>query len=239
MAKKNKNRNPIATVLVAIGIIALIGALGWYVHNLIDDLNAERASYEVAERLIDIIQKERGISGADAAETDENGAVMTESGEVVIPSGDDEPVQNIDPELLEMKTKDIDGVLYIGVIEIPSASLSLPVAYDWDYEKLALSPCRYSGSYYVDDMVICAHDYGSHFRAIRSLGIGETVLFTSVNGDTVKYIVSNIETVQPTAIGEMINNSTNSSSDNSWDLTLFTCNVGGVTRCAVRCVRAK
>ncbi|MBQ7715307.1 MAG: sortase [Clostridia bacterium] len=226
MANKKKNKNPIATLLVAIGVIALLGALGWYVHNLIEDLNAEKASRQITERLIAVIDEKKTDKPTSTEDADDSEDVV-----------DDYVEPTVDPELLEMETNVVDEVSYIGIVEIPSSSLSLPVAYDWDYDKLAISPCRYAGSYYTNDLVICAHDYGSHFRAIRSLGIGDSVLFTTIDGETIRYIVANVETVQPTAISDMIENSGNSESRNTWDLTLFTCNIGGMTRCAVRCQR--
>lgn len=131
-----------------------------------------------------------------------------------------------------MPTIEIDGYLYIGMIEIPSLDLSLPVMEDWDYERLKISPCRYSGSYFTDDMVICAHNYAKHFSPIKKADIGSDVYFTAADGQVYHYQVSNRETVQPAAIEDMIDNT-----KEDWDLTLFTCNTGGRTRCAVRCVR--
>ena len=231
--KTNKKNRTIAAILVAIGVISLLGAGGWYAHLLMEDKNAERASAEILESLeIDIY----GVPETDPA----NGGTLPE-GETYAPK-DTEPEEtlpppDLDPEDIEMETATVNDTGYIGIIEIPSASLSLPVAYDWDYEKLKISPCRFHGSYYTDDLVICAHDYGSHFRAIRALGIGDTVVFTAMNGESIRYVVTNVETVQPTAVEQMINN-IGENSEKLWDLTLFTCNVGGMTRCAVRCERA-
>jgi len=225
--KKNKKKNPIATLFVAIGNIALLGAVGWYVRNLIEDIHAEKVSADIAEQIISVIEQNKQV------ETDEEGSNSSSS------QNGKTSEATINPALYEMPTAEVEGCAYIGIIEIPSASLSLPVAYDWDYDKLAYTPCRYSGSYHTDDLVICAHDYGAHFRAIRSLNIGSTVSFTAVGGEKIRYVVTNVETVQPTEVEHMINNSANSDSNNEWDLTLFTCNVGGQTRCAVRCEREK
>ena len=52
--------------------------------------------------------------------------------------------------------------------------------------------------------------------------------FTTVKGKTYHYQVSNREIVKPTALEEMI-------TGDDWDLTLFTCTIGGQARCAVRC----
>lgn len=129
----------------------------------------------------------------------------------------------------EMATMEIDGNLYIGVLEIPSLNLSLPVMADWDYEKLKISPCRYYGSYYTDDLVVAGHNYAKHFSPIKWIEPGSDVFFTNVEGEVYHYTVDNIETLQPTAVEDMIGG--------DWDLTLFTCTTGGRSRCTVRCVR--
>ena len=88
--------------------------------------------------------------------------------------------------------------------------------------------------------MICAHNYASHFSPIKWIGIGTDVYFITVDQVVYHYTVSNRETVQPTAIEEMIRNQNNAGEDgvnSQWDLTLFTCNTGGQTRCAVRCDR--
>ena len=238
MEKTNKKRNPIAALLVAIGIISLLIAGGWYLHNLLEDIAAEHASREIVEVLSDVIEeRQEGEDGKKGSETSETTA-DTDTAETKDYIDDYvDPVT--DPSMIEMDTEVVEEVPYIGIIEIPSAGLKLPVSYNWDYGLLSVSPCRYKGSYLTDDMVICAHDYGSHFRAIRSLGIGESVFFTAMTGERIKYIVSNIETVQPTDIDKMIVNTSEGSESHLWDLTLFTCNIGGQTRCAVRLERAK
>ena len=241
---KKKKRNPIATILVAIGIIALIGAALWYVRNLIEDISAEHASREIVTALSNVIEEKTGEKTDDKTddkkEDDPDGSKSDDKQNAETDSADDysDPAKN-DPKYMRMETEKVDEIAYIGIIEIPSASLKLPVSYEWSYELLAISPCRYRGSYLTDDMVICAHDYGSHFRAIRSLGIGESVYFTAVTGERIKYIVTNVETVQPTDIEKLAVNKRSDDGETLWDLTLFTCNIGGQTRCAVRLDRAK
>ena len=130
----------------------------------------------------------------------------------------------------QMPTEEADGYSYIGVLSIPSRDISLPVMATWDYGKLTKAPCRYSGSYYTGDLVICAHNYTRHFFPMINMDIGTEVCLLTVDGVVLRYVVSNRETVQPTACDQMID------SDADWDLTLFTCNLGGQTRCAVRCL---
>ena len=139
-----------------------------------------------------------------------------------------------------MPTIVVDGYEYIGILEMPSLDLTLPVMKDWDYDRLKISPCRFSGSYYADDLVICAHNYAKHFSPVKWIDIGADVYFTNVLGLTIHYVVTNRETVEPTDVATMVENTKNSeSSILEWDMTLFTCNTGGQTRCAVRCSRVE
>ncbi len=129
----------------------------------------------------------------------------------------------------EMKTVIIDGNEYIGYLNIPRFGLQLPIMTDWSYPKLKISPCRYTGSVKNDDMVVAAHNYSRHFGKLKSLDIGDEVLFTDVNGVEYRYVVAEVTTLQPTAITEM--------TSSSFDLTLFTCTYGGQSRVTVRCNR--
>lgn len=139
-----------------------------------------------------------------------------------------------DASVVKAETVTIDGREYIGILKIPSLGLELPVERDWSYKNLRLSPCRYSGSYETDDLVICGHNYARHFSPLKTIAVKSDVYLETVDGQNIHYRVTERTTVQPTDIEEM----TGTSDTENWDLTLFTCNTGGQTRCAVRCVRA-
>jgi sortase A len=134
------------------------------------------------------------------------------------------------PEI-EMPTIDIDGNAYIGWLDIPALSLSLPVMSQWSYENLNIAPCRYSGSAYLDNLVIAAHNYKSHFRTIKNLTAGDQVTFTDADGNVFLYEVAEVEQLFPTDVEAM--------EESGYPLTLFTCTVGGSYRVAVRCNRAE
>ena len=72
------------------------------------------------------------------------------------------------PEI-QMPVVNIDGYDYIGTLNIPAINLELPVMKDWDYTRLRISPCHYSGSVYLNNMVIAGHNYRSHFGPIGNL----------------------------------------------------------------------
>ena len=130
----------------------------------------------------------------------------------------------------EMPVIEIDGEKYIGVISIPAIGIDLPVNSEWSYPALRNSPCRYFGSAYTDDMVLCAHNYNWHFGKLKTLSYGDTVLFTDVSGNVFAYEVSEVEVLRPTSVEEMLD-------AEDWDLSLFTCTIGGATRVTVRCSR--
>ena len=203
-----------------LGLLLMAAALGLVLFNKWDSDRAGKESAQVLETLTEVIEEnvEEYVSAA------EDGEVRPPSMKAVYAEQ-----RRIYPE---MATEEVDGYLYIGVLDIPSLDISLPVMAEWDYDRLSIAPCRYEGSYYTDDLVICGHNYEKHFSPIKWIDIGAEVYFTTVEGETYRYTVSNRETVQPTAIEDMI-------SGDDWDLTLFTCNTGGQTRCAVRCQRAE
>ena len=134
-----------------------------------------------------------------------------------------------DPYGEGMKTAEIDGYEYVGRLTIPAAGMDLPVMAQWDYERLKLAPCRYSGSVNTGDLVIAAHNYSSHFRPLWHISIGDKVYFTDMDGIRSTYRVEDVETLSPTSVEDM--------TESGYALTLFTCNYGGSARVTVRCSR--
>ena len=126
-----------------------------------------------------------------------------------------------------MPEKEIEGDSYIGVLSIPDLSLELPVMSQWNYANLKKALCRYRGSVYLNNMVIAAHNYRSHFGKLHKLEPGNRVLFTDMDGNEFVYEVDRIETLGKYQIEEM--------EAGDWDLTLFTCTVGGENRVTIRC----
>lgn len=196
------------SVLIFTGLLLIAAALFITAFNLREEAAARTASVRAADRLEALIPAHTPQPAAVS------GAVLPEN----VPETD-----------MEMPVKTVDGVDYIGVIAVPSLSLELPVASEWSYERLKTSPCRYSGSVYSGDMVLCAHNYSSHFGQIKTLKPGDAVVFTDVDGNVYNYEVAELETLQPAAVDEM--------KSGEWDLTLFTCTIGGQTRVTVRCDR--
>ena len=197
---RNAEASKKGTGFILIGVLLIAAALVLTLYNRWDAARADRAAQAIVAQL-----------HKETPDTLEHAKPMLQQSE-------------------EMSTIDIMGDGYIGTLTIPALNLELPVMADWSMNKLKNSPCRYSGSYYTDDLVIAAHNYKKHFGPLKWVDLNADVYFTTVEGQVYHYLVDNKETLQPTQIEDMITG--------DWDLTLFTCNMGGQTRYAIRCVRA-
>lgn len=119
---------------------------------------------------------------------------------------------------------------YLGMLQIPSLELFLPVAGKLTDSGLKESPCRYTGR--IDhNLVIGAHNYQRHFGTLSSLSYGAEVVLVDALGTSHYYEVQEMTTVQPTQVKNVV------ASD--YELTLFTCNYGGSTRLIVRCAKVE
>ncbi len=151
-------------------------------------------------------------------------------GELDLPE-DIVPAHEVNPEV-EMRVIEIDGHYYNGFISIPSIELNLPVMSEWSYPNMKIAPCRYWGSVYLDNMVICAHNYVNHFGRMGNVAVGDPVTFTDVDGNVFHYTVSELIQLNPNQTWNMVKGE-------DWDLTLFTCTTSGRQRLTVRCVRVE
>lgn len=140
----------------------------------------------------------------------------------------DQPAFVLNPQM-EMPITTLDGHEYIGIVDIPSQGLSLPIMSEWSYPKLKIAPCRFSGSVYSGDIVIAGHNSNGHFTRIKKLVIGDEVRFTDVDGNVFIYSVIGIDVVGANDVDDMLAGS------DEWDLTLFTCSYSARKRTAIRC----
>lgn len=195
-------------ISMILGLVLLVAALALAVYNVHEGEQAGENVEEVVEELNEVLAQVQ-----EAQETQAS---------ILLP----EYVLNPD---MEMPVEKVRGAEYIGVLRIPVLELELSIAKDWSYEKLNVTPCRFTGSVYKNDMILCAHNFPTHFGNLRSLQEGDVVTFTDMAGNEFHYAVALTEIIQPDAVEDMLGG--------EWDLTLFTCTVGGQTRVTVRCVR--
>ena len=142
--------------------------------------------------------------------------------------------QNITPDYLinpkmDMPKIEVNHNYYIGYLEIPALGLKLPVLDELSYYNLNIAPCRYKGTAYLDNMVIAAHNFQSHFGNISQLSIGDEIIFTDIDGNVFLYEVADFESLRGTQVEDMTNS--------DYELTLFTCNYDGSLRVTMRCTR--
>ena len=205
--------------MICLGLLLIAAALFLAAYNIYDERRAEQAAHETVEQL------EACLPAESPAET------LPEGMETLPPAGPGEveiPDYVLDPNH-EMPVRNIGGEDYIGVLEVPSLGLMLPVMSEWSYPRLKIAPCRYTGSAYQGNLIIAAHNYRSHFGNLKELCEGDVVCFTDMDGNVFSYEVVLLEILQPTDVDEM--------ESGDWDLTLFTCTVGGKSRVTVRCER--
>ena len=195
------------TWLMTGGLLLIAAALFLTCFNLWDERRATNSAGEALREL-------------EAVRPEE--AEATEPGEAEIPA------YLLDPGR-EMPAVEVDGGRYIGVLEVPSLGLELPVMETWSYPNLRVAPCRYSGSAYQDDMIVAAHNYKTHFGQLKELRPGDEVRFTDTEGNVFRYAVAELETLGKYDVEEM--------TSGDWALTLFTCTYGGQSRVTVRCLR--
>ena len=223
-----KNRRAKRRLCILAGLLALAAAVGLTAHNLCEQDRGERQAVRLASAILDEmpaltpaadpgITPREWIALAAAAEPEGNAAELSV------------PDYILDPDT-PLPVGEFLGVECVGILRVPSLGLELPVLAQWSYPALKTAPCLYAGSPYSDDLVIAAHNYSHHFGRIGSLYPGDTVEFADMDGNLFRYEVDLIETLQPTAVEEMVSG--------GWELTLFTCTVGGASRVTVRCVRA-
>ncbi len=189
------------------GILLLLCALGLVMYNLWDTDRAGRSAEEAATQLEEYREAEE------------------EDDEILIPT---EETEAEDPNR-PMPEVTIDGITYIGNLKVPSLGMDLPVITEWSYDLLKIAPCRYTGTVYLDNMVLAAHNYKRHFGPLRYLDAGTEIQFVDMDGITYTYQVVVNEVMEPTEVEKMV--------ESDYDLTLFTCVNSGQARYAIRCNR--
>lgn len=221
-------RKFLGALCMLLGVAMILGA-GWLIlENRAQETNAENSAALVLNQITEQLHTGTPDSYTPAL-AGNTAEIPTEA--ISMPASSDEPSQattipQATPVPAEMPTMRIDGNEYIGYLELPTISISLPVMKDWSYPQLRVSPCRYHGSAYDDTMVIMAHNYDRHFGRLQSLQVGDPVQFVDARGNVFRYVVAGHEQLGKYDVEEMI--------IGDWDMTLFSCTFGGRARNTVR-----
>ncbi|MBQ4051851.1 MAG: sortase [Oscillospiraceae bacterium] len=189
-------------VLVLVGAVLILSALLLYLFNANEDKKAGEAASSALEAVQTVISEKTAEEQPSSAPAEE---------------------EREDPVVF------IDGYEYVGVLELPTLGLKLPIMDNWNYQKLELAPCRQFGSFTAGGLVIAGHNYQSHFARLTELESGQPVLFTNMNGEKALYAVEKLSTLASTAVDEVQNS--------GYDLVLYTCTYDGKRRVTVFCSR--
>ena len=126
-----------------------------------------------------------------------------------------------------MKSVDVNGQSFVGIIEIPAIDIRLPIQTVWSSQNAKTAPCRYKGSVYENNLIVAGHNYQRHFGNLKNLLVGDEIIVTDVDGRQYHYEVTYIEDIGTYEVDKM--------DEGTWDFTVFTCTIGGASRVTVRC----
>jgi sortase A len=223
-----KHAKYVARALVALGALALALAAGLTACNLWETRQAGQTAQDVLAA-IEAASAQSASAQAAAAHTTKSAELTA----VPLAAADDPTITSakVTPSTVTPSAKTdasvkVNGEQYIGVLELPTLGLKLPVNKELSTSRLKLTPCRYQGSAAGKDLIISAHNYATHFGTLNKLKVGDKVYFTDANNVRYTYKVTKLEELAATDVEKM--------TQGDWDMTLFTCTVGGQSRVTVR-----
>ncbi len=205
-AKTRKRRKVLGSCMILLGLLSLSGAAALFLYNNGLEEKAEELADGVVPILHQIIQ-EKTFFMEEGAEDGTNSQSTV------------------------METAEVEGLEYIGILTLPTLKLEMPILSEWNNPNLKRAPCRYKGTIQERNLIIAGHNYKNHFGLLEGLSLGETVLFTQLNGTVTEYIISRKEQLEGSDVDKM--------AEGEWDLTLFTCTISGKKRVTLRCVRSE
>ena len=180
--------------MITIGLLLIAAAIFLVSYNLYDELRAEQSARQAVTQLDAYLPAEVAPETPSDSAGDQEPLVSDER--TVIPD------YVLSPNM-EMPVETINGIDFIGVLRIPALELELPVISEWNYPNLKTAPCRYSGSAYLNNLIICGHNYTSHFGTLKNLWEGDIATFTDMDGNVFTYKMVERETLNPTDIEGM------------------------------------
>ena len=174
---RGRRKRRIGTVLLVLGFLAAAAALILTASNYRDDIEAGKsalADLHKMEEMLGIDADGDGLIGSTPIEDyyKAHGMDASERSSVRQEDVKNAPVYELHPDMT-MPTVDADGHTYVGFLEIPAIKRILPVMDAWSYPNLKIAPCRFVGTVYAHDMIVCAHNDDRHFGLIKTLEEGD------------------------------------------------------------------
>ena len=228
------------------GAVLVIAALLLFSHNKLEDYRAGKQAEETL-RAVEAAMAERETSGETGA--NENAAPPSAAAPTIRPAASASPTAAAqpgttpqpggaqsggrddlpEPPALDMPTVRTGDYDYIGYLSFPGHALTMPVAAEFSFPALEISPCRHTGSAYNDNLVVAGHNYNTQFAVLFELKSGDTVTFTDVDGNVFTYAVRGSTSVTPDDSETVMNS--------GYALTMYTCTWDTSARITVFCER--
>ncbi len=89
-----------------------------------------------------------------------------------------------------MSVLSVDGIDFVGLVELPRYESALPVCADWG--ETSQYPCRFSGSIYDGTMQIGATTQKGQYDFYRELSVGDAVNYTDVEGNRYTFTITSL-----------------------------------------------
>lgn len=129
-----------------------------------------------------------------------------------------------------MPVLEIDSVDYVAMVEVPSFGITIPVADQWDSDKLYRSPARFFGSAYDGTLIVGGVDDSQQFGFCDKIEQGAIITVTDMTGIQFTYTVFRVDRAKHAETQWL--------TEADCDLTLFCHDVYSMEYIAVRCVLA-
>lgn len=208
------------------GAVLILAALSLVLYNKYDDYRCSKNANDALTYIEDVIPFKTTLERIEN-EGYKNSPQIEAGGTLSPEINDTTNVEKMEP----LKTFDINGTDYIGVIHIPSMKVTLPVTKNWSNKLMKKAACRYDGSALYGNLIICAHNLPSFFKGIQQLNTRDNIIF--IDADNKEYVY---EVIQIEILGAYDVDAVKAGSD-EWDITLFSCTYGGKERVTVRAVQ--
>lgn len=122
----------------------------------------------------------------------------------------------------------LKGYPVIGILKAENTDIELPVIDNWNYDRLKVSPCRFSGSLEGKDLVLIGHNYEGHLKNLDQLKSGDGVTFVDASGKEHFFEVEKTAILAPEQVDKLISK--------EHALTVVTCTPTGKSRFAIYCI---
>jgi len=128
---------------------------------------------------------------------------------------------------VDMPSAEIDGMNFVGIIEIPLHDVKLPIYASWDSSKVGRFPCRYMGSIYDGSLIIGGSDSADQLDFSKTISIGDAVFVTDMTGARYSYKVTWVKLTDDVSTEQLISTEA--------DLVLFVRNSYSLDYAVVSC----